>query len=87
MDVGIRELKAHLSEYVARAAAGEVIRVTDRGVPTAVLMPLPASHHVDRGLAEGWISRARRGRPRAARPLPAPAGPTTTELLDDDRGE
>ena len=87
MDVGIRELKAHLSEYIDRAASGEVIRVTDRGVPTAVLMPLPRGHHVDRGLAEGWITRARRDRPRPARPVPAPPGRTTTLVLDDDRGD
>lgn len=42
MDVGIRELKARLSEYVDRAAGGKVVRVTDRGVPRAALMPLPA---------------------------------------------
>jgi prevent-host-death family protein len=31
MDVGIRELKQHLSEYVDRVERGEVIRITDRG--------------------------------------------------------
>ena len=30
MEVGIRELKARLSEYVDRAAKGQGIRVTDR---------------------------------------------------------
>jgi len=35
MDVGVHELKQHLSEYLERAARGEAIRVTDRGVPKA----------------------------------------------------
>lgn len=39
MGVGIRELKSRLSEYVARAAGGEVIVVTDRGRPVAELTP------------------------------------------------
>ena len=33
MGVGIRDLKSRLSEYVARAAAGEEIVVTDRNNP------------------------------------------------------
>ena len=38
--VGIAELKAHLSEYVARAKAGERIVVCDRQTPVAELRPL-----------------------------------------------
>lgn len=37
MNVGIRELKQHLSRYVARAREGETIVITDRGVPVAKL--------------------------------------------------
>ena len=33
MDVAVRELKAKLSAYLERAAAGEMITVTDRGRP------------------------------------------------------
>jgi prevent-host-death family protein len=87
MDVGIRELKARLSAYVDRAARGEVIRVTDRGVPRAVLMPLPVRDRVEQGLAEGWITRRRDQQPDAAHLVAPPAGPTTSELLDEDRGE
>ena len=39
--VGVRELKAHLSDYLARARAGEVVTVTDRGQPVAQLSPIP----------------------------------------------
>jgi prevent-host-death family protein len=38
--VGIAELKAHLSEYVARAKAGERIVVCDRNTPVAELTPV-----------------------------------------------
>ena len=87
MDVGIRELKAKLSEFVERAAGGEVIRVTDRGVPRAVLMALPVSDRVEEGLQEGWIKRASDAAPGKFEPVPTPKGPTTTELLASDRGE
>jgi prevent-host-death family protein len=56
MDVGVRELKAHLSEYLERAAKGETITITDRGRPTAVLAPLPGRSRIDQGIAEGWIT-------------------------------
>ena len=37
--IGIKELKARLSEYVERARAGEMVVVTDRGKPVAELKP------------------------------------------------
>ncbi len=43
MDVGVRELKGSLSSYLRRAAAGERIRVTDRGRPIAEIVPAGAS--------------------------------------------
>lgn len=38
-DVSIAEAKAHLSELVDRAEAGETVRITRRGKPVARLMP------------------------------------------------
>jgi prevent-host-death family protein len=40
--VGIRELKAHLTEYIRRAERGESITITDRGRPVARIGPEPA---------------------------------------------
>ena len=62
MDVGVRDLKARLSEFVGRASAGEEIVVTDRGRPVARLVPFAADSAVDRGIAEGWIDPPRRER-------------------------
>jgi prevent-host-death family protein len=55
-DVGVRELKQHLSEYLDRAERGELVRVTDRGRPKALLGPLPGRARVEEGIAEGWIT-------------------------------
>ena len=38
-DVGVRELKQRLSEYLDRAERGELVRVTERGRPKALLGP------------------------------------------------
>lgn len=38
-EVSIAEAKAHLSELVERAEAGETVRITRRGKPVARLIP------------------------------------------------
>jgi prevent-host-death family protein len=55
MDVGIRELKQRLSEYLDRAARGEVVRITDRGRPKALLTGIRQQQAVTRGISEGWL--------------------------------
>ena len=40
MDVGIRELKLHLSQYLAQVRAGAILTVTDRGKAVARLEPV-----------------------------------------------
>jgi prevent-host-death family protein len=87
IDVGVRELKAKLSEYLERAAAGEVIRVTDRGKPKATLGPATETA-IERGIREGWI------RPGSGRPPKVPnvgfegtGSRSTTEILREDRDD
>ena len=43
MDVSIRELKGKLSKYIREAQKGNTIRVTSRGTPVALLIPLQTS--------------------------------------------
>ena len=88
MEVGIRELKAHLSDYVARVAAGEVFTVTDRGEPRALLVPVGGPDGLVRGLAEGWVTRRSAKPPGAAEPIdPLPGSPRSEEILAEDRGD
>lgn len=88
MDVGIRELKAHLSEYVARVAGGEVFTVTDRGEPRALLTPLGGDGELSRGLSEGWVVRRSSRSPGQADPVdPEPGTPRSEEILAEDRGD
>lgn len=84
MDVGVRELKQHLSEYLDRAERGEVIRVTDRGRPKAMLAPLPGSANVEVGIAEGWITA---GTGESLGPVRrSPSARSIAASLDEDRG-
>ncbi len=83
MDVGVRELKQHLSAYLDRVARGEHFRVTHRGRPKAMLTPIVVGAVVDRGIEEGWI------RPGEKRP-PQRLQRTTShrsvlELVGEDR--
>ena len=84
MEVGIRELKAKLSEYVNRVSAGETVVVTDRGTPVARLVGLDDDGGLRRGIAEGWVDAPRRNalgtvdRQRATE--------SVMRTLDDDRG-
>ena len=84
MGVGIRELKAHLSEYVAQVSNGGEIVVTDRGRPVARLVPYMATSEVDRGIDEGWIEAPRRV---GLAPIERVSSELSTlDVLEDDRG-
>ncbi|MBA3877804.1 MAG: hypothetical protein C0498_12935 [Anaerolinea sp.] len=87
MDVGIRDLKARLSEHLERVARGEVITVTSRGRRVAQIVPVPGRDNLERGLAEGWIARGVDRPPEPVlRQRPLAGTPTTTELISQDRG-
>ena len=66
VEVGVRELRENLADWIDRAAAGEEIVVTERGKPKARLSP--AETAFDRLVREGLITPATGQR----RPLPPP---------------
>ncbi len=95
--VGIKQLKARLSEYLRAVRSGESVLVTDRDEVVAELRPVsrrPAPREgiedVLQGLAErGEITRAVREKGTwtwHVRGLGLPPG-TVDELLDDLRAE
>lgn len=81
----MRDLKAHLSAVLDRAAAGETITVTERGRPKAVLGPVPGRGRIDRGIAEGWVNPGTGGRLDPV--TPAAARRSVAEVLADDRSD
>lgn len=95
--VGIKQLKARLSEYVRRVKAGETILVLEREEVVAEMRPPRRPHHPD-GDLEGTLdaladvgevaraARSKRGWTWRARGLGLPAG-TARSLLDQIRAD
>ncbi|MGD9753596.1 MAG: type II toxin-antitoxin system Phd/YefM family antitoxin [Acidimicrobiia bacterium] len=85
MDVAVRELKAKLSAYLARASAGEVLTVTDRGRPIAVLGPPLGRVDLSAAIEAGWVTAASKSGLGPVRRWPG-RGPVL-DALAEDRGE
>ncbi len=85
MDVAVRELKAKLSSYLQRAAAGERITVTDRGRPIATLGPVIDGVDLAVGVAEGWVTPASHSGLAPVRRVKAAT--TVMQALSEDRSE
>lgn len=84
MEAGVRELRDHLSRYLAQVRDGAEITVTDHGHAVARLVPLEQPRLLDRLIAEGLVTPAgTRKRPRTAQPITA--GGTVSDLVADER--
>jgi len=86
VEVGVRELRENLSEWLDRAAAGEEILVTERGKPKARLSGAETAY--DRLVREGRLKPATGRRVPLPPPMTAESGaPTLTEFLMWSRGK
>jgi len=87
MDVGVRELKAQLSSYLDRAAAGETITVTDRGRPKVQIVALPGGPDpLARAVDQGWVRPAERPGPLAPF-IPVMGERRVLDVLAEDRAD
>lgn len=84
-DVGVRELRQHLSTDLDRAEQGELLRVTEPGRAKALLGPLPGRARVDAGVAEGWIKAGSGASLPAVRRFGSSR--RVLDALAEDRGE
>lgn len=83
-EVGIRELRDHLSKYLERVRDGDEVIVTDRGTAVARVVPIGQPRPYDRLVAEGVIEPSqaeRRTRPRKR----IEADGSVSELVADQR--
>ncbi len=85
MDVGVRELKARLSEFLDRASSGETILVTEHGKPKAVIGPLPSEARIQIGISEGWIRAGDGSLPKRVKRFKSRR--SVVDVLAEDRGE
>jgi prevent-host-death family protein len=86
MNVGIRDLKAHLSDYLRRAAEGETLQVTDRGRPIALITPVAPADPLARAVEEGWV-RAPVTEQRIGHVTRGSARRRVLDVVREDRGE
>ena len=86
--VGVRELRQNLSVYLDRVKDGEILEVTEHGVPVAELRPRPVEtlSAIDRLIAEGRITPAK-SRDRDIGLPPKTPGRPLSEILQEMRDE
>jgi len=86
-EIGVRELKASLSETLRAVGRGEQVRVTLRGHPLADIVPAGAATGDERLrqlVAEGKLLPPAKARPRRA-PVPAKARQAASSLVLSER--
>lgn len=83
MEVGIRELRDHLSQYLERVQAGEEVVVTDHGRAIARVVPMSGERTIDGMIREGLVTPAKNTKQPAPRPIKT-AG-TVSDLVAEQR--
>ena len=87
-EIGIRELKASLSEVVARAERGEVITVTRHGRPVVSIVPAALPPAITRLVQSGAADVRGSGRlhaPRGELLRLRGTGPSSTDVVREGR--
>lgn len=84
MEVGIRELRAHLGDYIDLVRGGDEVVVTERGAAVARLVPIDGGRAIDRLIAEGVVTPAS-GALGARLPRRVKAKGTVSDLVADQR--
>lgn len=84
MEVGVRELRNSLSRYLDRVRDGEELVVTDRGHAIARILPAGTERVLDRLIAEGVVTPARRPKRRSGRPIES-KGPVSDLVANQRR--
>lgn len=82
--VGVRELRAHLGEYLRTVRAGQTLTITDRGEPIAELRPLQddLEQKLARLRAAGRIGGGS-GRLKPFAPIQIPGVSVSDAVLED----
>lgn len=83
MDVGVRELRDHLSRHLAEVRAGRTVTVTDHGRPIARIVPVQRPTKLEKMREEGRVRRAHARKQPA--PTPVTASGTVSDLIGEQR--
>ena len=83
--IGLKDLKARLSEYVAQCRDGEHIVITDRGREIAELVPLSAARRAMNALRDSGRVTWNGGKPGGLRGVAVRGRPISDTVLEDRR--
>jgi prevent-host-death family protein len=88
MEIGVRELKAQLSQLLKRVESGSRVTITDRGRPIALLSPV--QQQANAGWAWRMVKEGKAtwsgGKPRGLTPpVPARGKPSSQMIVEDRR--
>ena len=83
--VGVRELKARLSHYLRKAAAGELIVITQHGKPLAALTPPVSDTGIREMIASGKATWSGKKPTISAPPGSVYPGRSVSDLVLRDR--
>jgi prevent-host-death family protein len=67
VEVGVKELRGSLSDYLALVRDGDEVVITERGVAVARIIPITGGRALDRAITEGLVKPA--SRPARTRPV------------------
>lgn len=86
MEVAVSTLRAHLSDWLDRARAGEEVVVTERGLPVARLVGLGTTTALERLTKQGVISKPESlSKPRARERRRVRATGSVADLVSEQR--
>jgi prevent-host-death family protein len=83
LQIGIRQLRSNLSQYISQAHLGAELVITDRGIPVARLTPYEMPNTLERLVAEGRVTPARSSKPPLSAPFKATG--TVSDLVAEQR--
>jgi prevent-host-death family protein len=83
MGIGVRALRDGLSHYLAEVRRGHTVTVTDHGKAVARIVPVNEPNSLEKLIAEGRVTPARR-RKRPA-PQPVQANGSVSDLVGEQR--
>ena len=85
-EVGVRELRDHLSAWLEAVASGREITVTERGKPIARIVPVTGRSKLDQLIADGLVVAASRpAEPADVRPAIPVEGSVSDIVIEQRR--
>jgi prevent-host-death family protein len=82
-EVGIRELRDNLSQFLDRVQAGEEVVVTHRGRAIARVLAMSGERTIDRLIRQGKVTPAKQRIRSRPKPLKTPG--TVSDLVAEQR--